>query len=65
VFGAYWMEHQARVRAAIGDAAFDAAYAEGGALGLSEGVAVALAVEHPDLEAGSSRFADVGDTQPI
>jgi predicted ATPase/class 3 adenylate cyclase len=65
VFGPYWVEHQARVRAAIGDAAFDAAHAEGGALGLSEAVAVALAVEHPDLEAGSSRFADVGDTQPI
>jgi predicted ATPase len=64
VFGAYWIEQQTRVRAAIGDAAFDSAYAEGGALNLSEAVAVALAVEHPDLEAGSPRFSDV-DTQPI
>jgi predicted ATPase/class 3 adenylate cyclase len=65
LFGPYWVEQQARVRAAIGDAAFDAAYAEGGALSLSDAVAVALAVEHPDLEVGSPRFADVEDTQPI
>ncbi|HYN94866.1 MAG TPA: adenylate/guanylate cyclase domain-containing protein, partial [Pilimelia sp.] len=34
VYGAYWAAQQARVRAAIGDAAFDAAYAEGAALTL-------------------------------
>jgi predicted ATPase/class 3 adenylate cyclase len=65
VFGPYWADQQAKVRAAIGDAAFDAAYAEGGGLNLSEAVAVALAVEHPDLQADSLRFSDVEDTQPI
>jgi hypothetical protein len=61
----YWADQQARVRAAIGDAEFDAAYAEGGALNLTDAVAVALAVEHPDLSADSLRFSDVEDTQPI
>ncbi|MEV1287120.1 adenylate/guanylate cyclase domain-containing protein [Micromonospora sp. NPDC049679] len=58
MFGAYWADEQAAVRSAIGDAAFDAAYAEGGEMGLEEAAAVALAVEHPDLAVGSRRFAD-------
>jgi hypothetical protein len=57
VFGAYWSEQQLAVRAAVGDAAFDAAYAAGAGLGLEETAAVALAVEHPDLVDGSNRFA--------
>lgn len=61
IFGPYWVEHQIRVRAALGDAMFDKAYAEGGALRLEEAAAVALAVEHPDLTADSSRFS--GDLQ--
>lgn len=48
--------HQRSARAVAGDAAFDAAYAAGARLRLAEAVAVALAVEHPDLAAGSSRF---------
>jgi predicted ATPase/class 3 adenylate cyclase len=62
-FGAYWLKEQARLRAALGDMAFDTAYAEGTGLGLEAAAAAALAVEHPDLAAGSSRFADV-DTPP-
>ncbi len=56
VFARYWAGQQARVRAALGDAAFDKAYAQGCALSLEEAAAVALAVEHPDLAADSSRF---------
>lgn len=59
MFGAYWADQQAAVRAAIGDAAFDAAYAEGGELSLDEAATIALAVDHPDLAAGSVRFSDV------
>ncbi len=57
VFGPFWSEQQAAVRRVLGDAAFDAAYAEGADLGFDRVVAMALAVEHPDLEHGSSRFA--------
>jgi predicted ATPase/class 3 adenylate cyclase len=58
-FGPYWVEQQAAVRAALGDAAFDTAYTEGAALTLEEAVAMALTVEHPDLAAGSIRFSNV------
>jgi predicted ATPase/class 3 adenylate cyclase len=58
IFGPYWIEQQFRVRAALGDATFDKAYAEGTALGLEEAAALALAVDHPDLAAGSTRFRD-------
>jgi hypothetical protein len=57
VLGPYWAEHQAAVRAALGDAVFDSAYAEGSALSIERAAAVALAVEHPDLVAGSERFS--------
>jgi len=57
LFGGYWAAQQAAVRAVLGDAAFDAAYAEGAAAGFDNVVATALAVEHPDLEYGSVRFA--------
>jgi hypothetical protein len=59
VYGSYWNEQQLAVRATLGDAAFDKAYAEGGTLSLEEAAAVALAVEHPDLAFGSSRFSNV------
>jgi len=58
MFGPYWAEQQAALRGALGDTAFDAAYAEGGVLGLDEAADVALAVEHPDLAVGSDRFSD-------
>jgi predicted ATPase/class 3 adenylate cyclase len=58
IFGPYWIEQQARVRAALGDTTFDKAYAQGSVLGLEEAAAMALAVEHPDLAAGSPRFSD-------
>ncbi|GAA3299993.1 adenylate/guanylate cyclase domain-containing protein [Dactylosporangium vinaceum] len=58
-FGAFWTEQQAALRAAMGDAAFDTAYAAGGALSLEESVALALTIEHPDLMAGSIRFSTV------
>jgi hypothetical protein len=48
-FGPYWAQQQDAVRAALGDAAFDAAYAAGAGLSLEEAVAAALTVEHPDL----------------
>ncbi|HET6215107.1 MAG TPA: adenylate/guanylate cyclase domain-containing protein [Micromonosporaceae bacterium] len=60
VFATYWTEQQSAVRAAVGDAAFDSAYAAGVTLTLEEAAAVALAVEHPDLAADSSRFAASG-----
>jgi predicted ATPase/class 3 adenylate cyclase len=58
-FGTYWSEQQTAVRVALGDAAFDAAYAAGAGMGLEEAVATALTIEHPDLAAGSSRFSEV------
>ncbi|MFG2037601.1 adenylate/guanylate cyclase domain-containing protein [Dactylosporangium sp. NPDC048998] len=58
-FGAYWTEQQATLRTAMGDAAFDTAYAAGGTLSLEESVALALTIEHPDLIAGSIRFSTV------
>jgi hypothetical protein len=57
IFGPYWNEQQIRVRGQLGDTRFDKAYAEGSALGLEDAAAVALAVDHPDLDAGSPRFA--------
>ncbi|BBH64902.1 hypothetical protein ACTI_15870 [Actinoplanes sp. OR16] len=57
-FGAFWSAQQASLRAALGDAAFDAAYADGAGLGFDRIVALALAVEHPDLEDGAVRFAN-------
>jgi predicted ATPase/class 3 adenylate cyclase len=54
--GAYWSDWQTAVRAALGDAGFDAAYAEGSRCTVDEAGALALAVEHPDLALGSLRF---------
>ncbi|MFI5932709.1 adenylate/guanylate cyclase domain-containing protein [Actinoplanes sp. NPDC051494] len=56
-FGSFWAAQQAALRRTLGDAAFDAAYAEGADNGFASAVATALAVEHPDLEQGSARFA--------
>ncbi|WP_245908329.1 ATP-binding protein [Pseudosporangium ferrugineum] len=56
-FGAFWAAQQAMLRRRLGDTAFDAAYARGAEMGFSRAVAAALAVEHPDLEFGSARFA--------
>ncbi|WP_231956804.1 MULTISPECIES: adenylate/guanylate cyclase domain-containing protein [unclassified Actinoplanes] len=58
-FGSFWSERQAALRLALGDAAFDAAYADGANLGFDRIVAMALAVEHPDLEDGAARFAQI------
>ncbi|WIM96036.1 adenylate/guanylate cyclase domain-containing protein [Actinoplanes oblitus] len=58
-FGAFWSARQAEVRTALGDAAFDAAYADGAGLGFDRIVAMALAVEHPDLEGDAARFAQI------
>jgi predicted ATPase/class 3 adenylate cyclase len=57
LFAGYWSARQAALRTTLGDAAFDAAYADGAAAGFDRIVAMALAVEHPDLEFGSARFA--------
>jgi predicted ATPase/class 3 adenylate cyclase len=57
-FSAFWSEQQAGLRRMLGDQAFDAAYADGAGLGFTKAVTMALAVEHPDLEYGSVRFAD-------
>jgi predicted ATPase len=56
VFATYWAEHEASVRAGLGDVEFDSAYAEGSAWSVERAAAMALAVEHPDLVAGSRRF---------
>ncbi|NJP31400.1 ATP-binding protein [Micromonospora thermarum] len=57
IYGAYWAQRQAELRAVLGDTAFDDAYAVGAELSLEEAAAVALGVEHPDLAADSTRFA--------
>jgi predicted ATPase/class 3 adenylate cyclase len=57
MFGRFWSQRQSAVRAALGDATFDAAYADGVGLGFDRIVAMALAVEHPDLEDGATRLA--------
>ncbi|SDZ13983.1 Predicted ATPase [Asanoa ishikariensis] len=57
LFAAYWSQEQEAIRAVLGDAAFDTAYAGGAELTLEQAAGMALAVEHPDLAAGSSRFA--------
>jgi predicted ATPase/class 3 adenylate cyclase len=56
VFGGFWATQQAALRAAVGDGGFDAAYANGARLDLDQAASVALAVEHPDLAADSTRF---------
>ncbi len=56
-FAGYWSARQAALRTTLGDAAFDAAYADGANAGFDRIVAMALDVEHPDLEFGSARFA--------
>jgi len=58
VYAPYWTEQQTALRISLGDSAFDSAYAEGGLLGLDEAAELALAVEHPDLAVGSTRFSD-------
>jgi predicted ATPase/class 3 adenylate cyclase len=58
LFVGYWADEQAAIRATLGDAEFDAAYAAGAAMTVEDAAAVALAVPHPDLTDGSSRFAD-------
>jgi hypothetical protein len=57
IFGRFWSAQQSSLRAALGDAAFDTAYAEGVGQGFDRIVATALAVEHPDLEDGAARLA--------
>ncbi len=58
-FGDYWLEEHVGLRAVLGDAAFDAAYAAGAELSLEEAAAMALGIEHPDLASGSIRFSGV------
>ncbi|WP_430780699.1 ATP-binding protein [Actinoplanes sp. G11-F43] len=58
-FGAFWSARQMSLREALGDATFDEAYADGAGLGFDRIVAMALAVEHPDLENGAVRFAQI------
>ncbi|MEV6344564.1 adenylate/guanylate cyclase domain-containing protein [Actinoplanes sp. NPDC051851] len=58
-FGGFWSAQQTALRVALGDAAFDEAYADGAGLGFDRIVAMALAVEHPDLEDGAARFAQL------
>jgi predicted ATPase/class 3 adenylate cyclase len=53
MFGKFWSAQQSALRSALGDATFDAAYADGVDLGFDRIVAMALAVQHPDLEDGA------------
>ncbi|NMO50245.1 adenylate/guanylate cyclase domain-containing protein [Actinoplanes sp. TBRC 11911] len=57
MFGRFWSAQQLSLRVSMGDVAFDAAYADGVGQGFDQIVALALAVEHPDLEDGAARFA--------
>jgi predicted ATPase/class 3 adenylate cyclase len=54
--------HESAVRHTMGDAAFDAAYAQGAAMTLAEATTYALSVEHPDLAHGLVRLSV--DTDP-
>nr|WP_026211694.1 adenylate/guanylate cyclase domain-containing protein [Longispora albida] len=51
-YAPYWAEQHSRTRSRLGDLRFDTLYAEGAAMPLTEAVAAALAVEHPDLTSG-------------
>ncbi len=51
-----WTAELAAVRESAGDGPFDAAYVDGAALDIEGAVALATAVEHPDLAADSTRF---------
>jgi predicted ATPase len=44
-YGDYWAEQETAARVALGDSAFDAAYADGSRLSLTDAVAMALAVD--------------------
>ncbi len=57
LYGEFFAGQQAKVREGLGDAAFDARYAEGSTMSLDEAVRAGLAIEHPDLAAGSSGVA--------
>ena len=57
MFGRFFSDQQVSVRTSLGDEVFDAAYADGVDLSFDRIVAMALAVEHPDLEDGATRFA--------
>jgi predicted ATPase/class 3 adenylate cyclase len=57
LFGRFWSAQQRSLRASFGDAAFDAAYADGVGLGFDRIMALALRVEHPDLADGAVRLA--------
>ena len=57
IFGSFWSAQQAGLQSVLGDKAFDNAYVAGAELGFDQIVAMALAIEHPDLERGSARFA--------
>jgi hypothetical protein len=60
----YWAKQHTRTRIRLGDHRFDTLYAEGSALSLTEAVAVALAVEHPDLSSGGVYAAWLEDSEP-
>lgn len=59
IFAPYWKAQQETARGALGDAAFDEAYAKGVNMGLREAATLALGIEHPDLAGDSVRFATV------
>ncbi|MFU8853369.1 ATP-binding protein [Micromonospora sp. SL1-18] len=52
IYGPYWQERQAELRRELGDAAFEAAYGEGGELALEEAAALALGVERVVRDGG-------------
>ena len=60
--GPMGQRHESAVRHTMGDAAFDAAYGEGAAMGLAEATQFALAVDHPDLAHALVRLSV--DTDP-
>jgi hypothetical protein len=55
-YQAFWAKHYSGARIALGDLAFDTAYAAGAELDLEAAAELALAVEHPDLVLGGCRF---------
>lgn len=63
-YGGYWAQQQNRLRAVLGDTAFDTAYAQGSTMPLESAAALALSVEHPDLAADSARFTHADSPTP-
>ncbi|MGA3488842.1 ATP-binding protein [Micromonosporaceae bacterium DT55] len=65
IFGDYWRQWQSALREQLGEAAFDEAYRIGSELRIEEAVALAVAMEHPDLAGRSREVAEITEAQAV